>query len=91
MSYICGIQNVKTHKMSYFTNIKTTRINTGIYQIVREGRTFEAEKSHDGQWKLSERKSLAHLGLGFEMEYLDHYVNLQSCKILINDYFAEIH
>ena len=91
MSYLCGMQNVKTHKMNYFTNIKTTRINTGIYKIEREGRTFEAEKSQDGQWKLSEKVCLAHLGLGFEMNYLDHYVNLQSCKILVNDYFAEIH
>ena len=62
-----------------FKNIKTTKINIGIYSIKRENRMFQAEQCDDGQWQLCEVTD--------NQEYINHYLDLTSCKILVNDYF----
>jgi hypothetical protein len=62
-----------------FNNIKTTKINTSIYSISRNGRIFQAEKTEDNQWQLCEITN--------SQIYINHYFDLTSCKILINDYF----
>jgi len=75
--------------MTYFNNIKTTRVAAGIYRITREGRTFEAQKTEDGQWQMLQLVE-NNVGLPSEWEYIEHYLDLRSCKILVNDYFNEI-
>jgi hypothetical protein len=70
-------------------NIKTTRVNTGIYKIERDGRVFQAERVEDGQWQILELIS-NDLGLEPNFEYINHFLDLKSCKILVNDYFNEL-
>jgi len=73
--------------MTYFKNIKTTKINIGIYNIQREGRTFQARKNEThGEWEIFELIAEANNG----EDYMDTYINLKSCKILVNDYFNEL-
>ncbi len=57
--------------------MKTIRINTGIYRITKECRTFEARKNEvHGQWELFEMTN----GLNGE-DWIQTYVDLRSCKI----------
>ena len=58
-------------------DMKTSRINTGIYKIVKGDKTFEARKNeYHGQWELFEMKEV----LNGE-EWIETYLDLRSCKI----------
>lgn len=59
--------------------MKTTRINTGIYKIKKGTKTFEAEKTYDGQWQLIQ---ITEDG----SEYIEHYTDLKSCKVYVEFY-----
>jgi len=61
--------------------MKVTKINTGIYKITIGVRVFEAEKTYDGQWNLSESIDYSHLGLSNEMEYQNTFITFKSCKM----------
>jgi len=66
--------------------MKTTRINTGIYKIVKGNRTFEAEKTQDDQWQLIELVNCVYSNQQIT-EYVDHYLDLKSCKVFV-EYYA---
>jgi len=59
--------------------MKTSRINTGIYKITKGNRTFEAEKTEDGQWQLLEI-------VDNNVQYVDHYLDFKSCKVYVEYY-----
>ena len=65
--------------------MKTTRINTGIYKITKGKRTFQAEKTYDGQWMLTEFIDNG-VGFGVDQEYINHFLDLKSCKICVELY-----
>lgn len=67
-------------------DMKTKRINTGIYRIVKANRTFEAEKTEDGQWQLIELVECVYSNQQIT-EYVDHYLDLKSCKVFV-EYYA---
>jgi len=69
--------------MSNFKNIKTSKINTGIYSISREGRVFHTE-SIEGEWLMIEMFE------DLSSQYVNHFKDLKSCKIAVNDYFAQL-
>jgi len=66
--------------------MKTKKINTGIYRIVKANRTFEAEKTQDGQWQLIELVDCVYSNQQIT-EYVDHYLDLKSCKVFV-EYYA---
>ena len=63
--------------------MKTTRTNTGIYKITKGNRTFQAEKTYDGQWMLCEFVE-SNVGSSPEQQYWNHFTDLKSCKIAVN-------
>jgi len=65
--------------------MKVTRINTGIYKIQNLSRTFQAEKSYDGQWMLTEFVE-NNVGMPSQQEYIEHYLDLKSCKVYVEYY-----
>jgi|TARA_R110000764_G_scaffold13581_1_gene39242 hypothetical protein len=63
--------------------MRVTKINTGIYKITIGTRVFEAAKTYDGQWHLSESVDYSHLGLSNELEYQNTFMTLKSCKMAV--------
>tara|TARA_R110000803_G_scaffold198984_1_gene262880 strand:- start:182 stop:394 length:213 start_codon:yes stop_codon:yes gene_type:complete len=69
--------------------MKTTKINKGIYKITNGSRTFEANKSEDGQWQLLELIDNSEVGMPDSYEYIDHWLDFRSCKIWV-EYHSNI-
>jgi hypothetical protein len=60
----------------------TKRINSGIYQIKNQGKTFQCEKTEYGQWMMLIFVE-SNTGLQGQFEYCNHYLTLSDCKYII--------
>jgi hypothetical protein len=69
--------------------MKTTRINSGIYKITNQGKTFQCEKTEDGKWIMFLFVDSKLEGIEGTYEYCQHYITLSDCKYIINNHISE--
>jgi hypothetical protein len=69
--------------------MKVTRINSGIYKITNQGRTFQCEKTEDGQWIMLLFVNSGIEGIEGSYDYCQHYITLSDCKHIIKNNINE--